>query len=195
MRQPSFASSLFGCDDASSLTTLSGNRFIRKLPDDRALSYLHKLYAPLDTIKLDRLRSALASKLPADFEAFLLWSNGASLFDNQLYLFGLVEDFSRDIAPERQQPLSIIDKNSGSGREGWTRIGSVVGWSIRYDIEVHETGACALTTEEGEYAAQTFEQCVGRIIDRLGSCFSCDGVNDRTYAEVEVAVASLVLPN
>ncbi|MEG3123916.1 SMI1/KNR4 family protein [Sphingomonas sp. GB1N7] len=199
MQQPAFAKSLFRCDDATSLKIDGGNRFIRKLPDDRPLGYLHKFHAPLDNSGLGRVREGFGRPLPMQFEDFLQWSNGASLFDNQIYIFGFVEDFSRSLEPEKQQPISIIDKNrifsslhSDCWRDGWMLIGSAVGWSSNYDLELHEDGACALVLENSVRVVASFEQCITLIIDRISGCFSCDGILDGSYTEVEAALASLL---
>jgi hypothetical protein len=198
MQEPSFAESLLECDDPSSLKSTAGNRFIRKLPDNRSLGYLHKLYTPLDCAGCQQLRDALGRDLSPEFESFLRWSNGANLFDDQIYLFGLVGTFSRDTALENQQPISIVDRNSihsavtsARWHDGWIQIGSVVGWSSTYGIELHKGGACALTSEDGVYATPSFERCVTVIIDRISACFSCDGVIDSSYAEIEAALRSL----
>ncbi|MEO7690063.1 MAG: SMI1/KNR4 family protein [Sphingomonas sp.] len=199
MDEPLFASSLFRCDDASSLNLTSGNRLIRKLPDDRSLGYLHKLYAPLDDTVLERMSDAIGRRLPEEFQSFLKWSNGASLFDNQLYIFGSVARLSRNVDPEKSQPISIEDTNrafsmtqSGRWHEGWTHIGSVVGWDSRYGIELHDDGTCAVVSEAGALSVPSFGQCITAIIDRINPCFSCDGIIDGSYAEIEMALSSLI---
>jgi hypothetical protein len=199
VQEPSFARSLFECDDASSLNLAGGNRLIRKLPDDRSASYLHRLYAPLDDADLARMGDAMGRRLPEAFMSFLRWSNGASLFDNQLYVFGSVERLSRDGDPKKQQPISIEDNNrifsatnGDRWHDGWTRIGSVVGWDSRYGIELHDDGTCAVVSEAGLLSAPSFGHCMTAIIERIGPCFSCDGIIDDSYAEIEAALSSLV---
>ena len=199
MAEPSFARSLFNCDDASSLKLANGNRFIRKLPDDRSLGYLHKLYAPLDDSKLERMSDAIGCRLPEEFQSFLQWSNGASLFDNQLNVFGSVALLSRSIDPERQQPISIENSNRtfsmverGRWLEGWTKIGSVVGWDSNYGIELHRDGRCNVVSESGDLTTPSLSRCLTTIIDRISPCFSCTGIIDRSKAEIEAALSSLI---
>lgn len=202
MNQPSFADSLLICDDESSLKMRGGNRFIKKLPDDRSLGYLHKLHGPLSNVEIERICDGIGRRLPAQMESFLCWSNGASLFDNQIYLFGLAESVSRSLAPETQKPISIVDKNRifSAARhrrwnDGWIHVGSIVGWDANYEIELHESGACAVTFREATYSSASFEQCVESIIDRISICYSCDGIIDHSFGEVDAAVASLFRPN
>jgi hypothetical protein len=192
---------LFECDDASSVKLPSGNRFIRKLPDDRALAYLHKLFAPLDDAELQRMSEALGRQLPGEFQSFLRWSNGAALFDNAVYIFGSVERLSRNVDPDKQQPVAIDDRNRvfsvtkrDRWHQGWTEIGSVVGWDSSYGIELRADGTCALTSEAGALIAPSFGQCMTTIIDRIGPCFSCNGIVDSSYAEIEAALFSLIRP-
>lgn len=145
------------------------------------------------------MSDAIGRRLPKEFQSFLQWSNGASLFDNQLYVFGSVERLSRNIDPEKQQPISIEDSNrvfsvakSDRWHKGWTMIGSVVGWDSSYGIELHRDGMCTVMSEAGGLTAPSLGQCLTTIIDRISPCFSCDGILDRSYAEIEAALSSLI---
>lgn len=199
MRQPAFASSLFDCDDATSLRLATGARFIRKLPDGRELGYLHKLYPPIGGTDLEALQVAFGGRLPADYRAFLSWANGASLFDNGIYLLGFVENVTRSTEMGDQAAVSIAWQNelfSATNPErwegGWTRVGSAVGWDSRYDLQIHRDGACAFVGPRGAHVAPSFDACLARLIGRVGTCYSCDGVIDPSYGEVEAALASLI---
>ena len=199
MHAPSFSGPLFRCDDDSTLLLRNGGRFIRKLPDDRSLGYLHKLYYPLDAAALERLRSELGDRLPDQHEAFLRWANGASLFDGCVSLFGLVEKFTRSVEPEAQNPICIASANRRFSRmvperweAGWTVIGTAVGWDTRYELQVHKSGSCALLGEELAYVASCFDECLETIVGRIDPCFSFDGLVDGDYAEIEAALGSLM---
>ena len=118
----------------TSLSLAGGNRFIRKLPDKRALGYLHKLHTPLSEEGLRKLSKVYDHRLPSEYENFLRWSNGASLFDNNVYLYGLVDTLDRSLSPDAQQPISIEMANVGFRADnqdrwsvGWMTIGSIVG--------------------------------------------------------------------
>ena len=198
---PEFASALFDCDDSTSLRLSTGARFVRKLPDDRSLGYLHKLHAPITARNLETLQSVLGQRLPAQYRDFLSWANGGTLFDNTIYLHGFVETFTRSIEPERQDPICILSENralsdSASFRreEGWIRIGSAVGWDSKFALQLHVDGRCAIAGAAGVHVAGTFDACLNLLIGRVGGCFSCDGIIDETCAEVEAALSSLVRP-
>jgi hypothetical protein len=147
------------------------------------------------------LETATGRAFPHHWRDFLRWSNGASLFDNRVYLFGRVAGVSRSIDPDQQQPISLVSTNDvlkamhqRRWADGWMLIGSVTGWDANYDIALHIDGSCALTSEQGHFAAETFDGCLSTIIDRIGVCFSCDGIIDESYAELEAALISLVRP-
>ncbi len=170
MARPSFANLLFECDDSSSLTVENGSRFIRKLPGDRSLGYLHTLYAPL----VERPRVELFERLPASYLGWLEWANGAALFDNCISLFGYVEVLTRHHAPEAVTSISIADQNSlfalmqpDLWAEGWTKIGSLVGWNSSYIIRLNHDGRCAVASEAAAYTAPNLDQCLETILARL----------------------------
>ena len=199
---PPFACALMRCDDSTSVTLPNGSRFIRKLPDERPLGYLHKLFAPLSPAGLMSLSTMLGRRLPAQFEAFLGWSNGATLFDNSFCIFGFQEGLavSRSIELEAQTAINIAWENEiyacvhpQQWNEGWIRIGSVTGWDSTFHIDGHESGECAISGEAGgRRTFPTFNSCIERIVMRLSPCFSCDGLVDPRSAEREAALRSLV---
>jgi hypothetical protein len=197
MKQPSFTTSLFDCDDSSSLTLRTGSRFVRKLPDEGSLGYLHKFYAPLP----DGAGAALLRRLPHDYMAFLEWANGAALFDNCIALFGYVETIARDTAPEGATAISLSNENEVFAlverqrwEQGWTKIGSLVGWDSTYTLQINGGGRCAVVAEEIACTTSSFNECLTTIVERVAPCFSCEGIIDGSYAELEAALASLVRP-
>jgi hypothetical protein len=199
MVQPRFADALFRCDDSSSLRLPTGAQFIRKLPDDRPLGYLHKLYAPITSDGVGKLQSGFGRNLPKQYATFLAWANGAALFDNSVALFGDVENVTRSVEPAEVTAISIQWENelysvteSERWQQGWIKIGGIVGWDSRYSLELHESGPCAVRGGAGEHCDRSFEECMARVIARLDPCFTCDGLVDETCAELEGALASLV---
>ncbi|MFZ5704524.1 MAG: SMI1/KNR4 family protein [Pseudomonadota bacterium] len=194
MTQPDFLACLFDCDDGSSLTTSNGSRFIRKLPDERLLGYLHKFYAPFR----GATEAALIQRLPPVYVDFLRWANGASLFDNCISLFGYVEQITRETAPDAVTAISLNNDNdlfalmeARRWEDGWTKIGSVVGWNSSYTLELHREGRCAVIGGETSYTAVTFDECIHAVITRVSPCFTCEGIIDSSYGELEAALASL----
>ena len=194
MTRPDFATSLFDCDDGSSLTTSNGSRFIRKLPDERSLGYLHKFYAPLR----DPPGVALLQRLAPAYLDFLRWANGAALFDNCIALFGYLETITRQTAPEAATAISMNSENEifaalepQRWEGGWTKIGSLVGWDSTYTLQLHREGQCAVVGEQLSYTASTFDECIQAVITRVSPCFTCEGITDTSYAELEGALASL----
>jgi hypothetical protein len=195
MSSPNFTGRLFECDDGSSLTLRTGSRFIRKLPDERSLGYLHRLYAPLH----EGTCAPLLRRLPSEYLDFLKWANGAALFDNCLALYGYVETVTRDPTPEAVTAISITWKNEIFAAmeqrrwdEGWTAIGSLVGWDVTYTLQLHQDGSCVVAKDTHVSPASPFDRCLETIISRVAPCFTCAGIIDDSYAELEAALASLV---
>ena len=194
MTQPDFVTRLLDCDDDSSLTTSNGSRFIRKLPGQRSLGYLHKFYAPLRKPP----EAGLLQRLAPAYIDFLRWANGAALFDNCIALFGYVETITRRTAPEAVTAISMNSDNDVFAlleperwERGWTKIGSVVGWDSSYTLELHREGRCAVVGGEFSYTAPTFDECINAVVTKVSPCYTCEGIIDTDYAELEEALASL----
>lgn len=128
-------------------------------------------------------------------------SNGATLFDKAIYLFGYVERVTRSLALEDQAPISLTDKNKvfaacypDRWREGWMHFGSLVGWSTTVSLQVHSEGECALVWNDGTDVNFTnFPAMLMRLIETLGPCFTCLGVRDQTYRELEATLDGLLV--
>jgi hypothetical protein len=145
-----------------------------------------------------KLQSALGRRLPDAYRSFLLWANGGSLFDHAIYLYGYGESLTRSLDLRDAAAISIGWKNElfslaepERWENGWTRIGAAVGWDSTYHVELHEDGSCAIAGPAGVHVIRCFDDCLQLLISRVGSCFSCDGVIDKSYAGVEAALASL----
>ncbi|SEI80064.1 hypothetical protein SAMN05518849_101961 [Sphingobium sp. AP50] len=201
MNEPTFAHRLLQYDDATSLALTNGARFIRKLPDDRSLGYLHKLFPAVTDRQLDELEEALVRPIPVAYRAFLLWSDGACFFDNSIYLYGFAENQARSLEPVDQTAISIRQENqlfsvaeSERWSAGWMKVGNTVAWSSKVDLLLHEDGACAIIGVTGSHVAGSFDEAIHLLLDRIGPCFSGDGLIDRDYANLEAGLASLVRP-
>jgi hypothetical protein len=198
MKPPKFTIGLFDCDDDSSLRLPSGSRFVRKLPDNRSLGYLHRFYSPLSA----ETDATLFRRLPDEYINFLQYANGAALFDNTVALYGHVETVTRSTEPETATAISISNENEVFSiveperwDQGWTKIGGLVGWDSSYAIQLNADGRCAIVINSLVVAALSFGECLEKIVKRLAPCFTCAGVADQSYVELEAALASLVYPN
>ena len=134
---------------------------------------------------------------------FLDWSDGATLFDATVAIYGFVEYPSRSLDLQDQTALSLSFENEifaavSPERWGavWMRIGSLVGWSTRLVLEAHESGQCAISCENGPSKEhRDFLQMLETVVGRVGSCFTCSGVIDVSYRELEAALVSLIQVN
>jgi hypothetical protein len=132
---------------------------------------------------------------------FLRWANGAALFDNCIALSGFVETITRDPEPEAATVISIDSENEVFAlverrrwEDGWTIIGGLVGWDSSYTLQLHSDGRCAVVGGAADYTASSFGECLETIIAHVGPCFTCEGIVDRSYAELEAALASFARP-
>ena len=139
---------LLACDDDSSQKLASGSRFIRHLPDQGSLAFLHRLYAPAADETRHRIGIALGRSPPTQVADFLAWSNGARLFDCALAIYGYSENLFRSLDLQDETAISLLWENKTftamaprRWEAGWMRIGSVVGWSTRLALEAQNLSA------------------------------------------------------
>lgn len=192
--------SISDCEDASSLALPNGARFIRNLPHQGPLVFLHYLYPPLAREARARCELALGRELPKGVGGFLRETNGATLFDKAIYLFGFVERFTRSLAPEDQTAISLIEKNElfaachqARWQSGWISVGSLVGWNTSLSLQAHSSGTCAVVCDDGrEVEFESFARMVGHLVGRVSPCFTCSGVRDTSYRELEATLDGLL---
>jgi len=189
------------CDDASSRVLPSGARFIKNLADQGPLAFFHCLYAPLVRSERERCEVTLGRSLPLELAQFMERSNGATLFDKTIWLFGYVERITRSLALEDQAPISLTDQNElfaashpDRWRKGWMHFGSLVGWSTSLSLQAHSTGECAIVGDDGKHVNFTsIPAMLTRLMERIGPCFTCSGVRDQTYRELEATLNGLLV--
>ena len=147
---------LLRCDDEFSRSLPDGARFVRRLPQQGTLAFLDCLYAPASADTQKHAATQLGRDLPAQVIKFLGWSNGATLFDNAVAIYGYVEHLSRSVELEARSAISLTGENEAFAaaqparwNAGWMRIDSLVGWSTRLSLQVHESGGCSVNAVNG----------------------------------------------
>jgi hypothetical protein len=116
------------------------------------LKYMHKLFSPLADAE-ERLRGALGWPPPPAYSCFFSFSDGAILFDNTVFIYGLNSSISRDLRPENVRPISLKRelenwRAHSSSKKNWALVGSVAGYSSRYSIEICVDGRTRINTQE-----------------------------------------------
>jgi len=200
MNTPKLLQTLERCEDDTSIVLPNGARFVRKLPGDAPLAFLHTLYPPLKNCDIAIQEAALGRRLPEDFASFLTFADGAALFAGVVSLSGFSENAGRSTRLEDQRAISILWENEmfaasspGRWKSGWIRIGAVSGWDSQFSIELHVGGVCAILDDSGREASfVSFSACLDRIIDSVQPYFSCDGLIDQSYATLETSLGSLI---
>lgn len=185
------------CDDASSRTLPSGARFVRNLPDEGPLAYLHSVYPPLGTDALAHCEAALGRPLPNGLRYWLSKANGATLFDKTIYLFGFTERMHRSLSLEDQTAISLTSENEmfalcnrSLWDTGWIKVGSLSGWTTTLELQMHSTGRCALAGDaERRVEFVSFDEMMTVIVQRVSPCFSCVGVTDKSYVALEATLS------
>jgi hypothetical protein len=191
---------LLACDDASSRVLTNGSRFIRNLPERGPLAYLHYLYGTAGAGVEERIQQGLGRILPIEVRTFLRHTNGATMFDKSIYIYGFVETPSRSTRLQDQTAVSLLLENETFKRtspdrwaSGWTKVGALTGWDTVLSLEAHASGRCAiLSRDKGAVEHSSFAEMLTRIVERVGVCFECAGALDSTYGELEAALASLL---
>jgi hypothetical protein len=121
---------LLACDDPSSPLLSNGDRFIRHLPDQGPLAFLHCLYAPAAPEVPRRVQTAMGRDVPNDVRDFLQRANGAAMFDKTIHIYGYVESLSRSTKLHNQTAISLLFENQTFARAapnrwtaGWVKVG------------------------------------------------------------------------
>lgn len=189
------------CDDKSSRILASGARYVRNLDVEKPLAFLHCFFAPLTLPERERYEMALGCELPLEVTQFLERANGVKLFDKTINIFGYVERITRSLALEHQAPISLVSYNEEFAacypdrwHNGWRQVGAVTGKSTRLLLQAHSTGKCAVVWEDQrsvEFAS--FHTMLAMLVDRIGTCFTCQGLRDPTYNELEATLEGLLV--
>jgi hypothetical protein len=172
------------CDDETSRSLGDGARFIRHLPSQGTLAFLHYLPAPADEEVMLRIEAALGRVIPLEFRQFLKRSNGPDLFDKALSFNGAEERLSRSLRIEDQIAVSLLFQNKtfsvarrARWNDGWMRIGAVSGWSTQHELQANASGRFAIVSQEGK--SIEFE-CLGEMLGLLVGIISplvpCSGL-------------------
>lgn len=88
----------------------NGVRLICPTPHVAPEAWLHVLYPPLASEKIEGLEKKLGISLPQDFKDFLLRANGLEMFSYRISVFGVRKNMART-GDEAWQPFDLVDHN------------------------------------------------------------------------------------
>lgn len=102
-----------------------GARSIGHVPFRGSEAYLHSIFSPLDSKKIDRIEEYFRHPLPAQYKEFLAVTNGINIF-GQLSLYGLRTDYNRENS-KILQPYNIqtpnVDERTADAKDSFIFIG------------------------------------------------------------------------
>lgn len=133
------------------VTITDGAILIGKLPGG-CLRYLHKLFVPTDDIII-RIENILGFVVPKSYAQLFLLSDGATLFDNTLFLYGISAASTREVSIENARPVSLMDQVEIQRRANpdldWIEVGSIAAATKNFSIQINRSGSAALNNLDG----------------------------------------------
>jgi hypothetical protein len=120
---------------------------IGKLPGG-TLRYLHKLFIPRSNVII-QVEDILGFPIPTSYAEFLLFSDGATLFDNTLFIYGTSEAETREISVQNMRPLGLREQNKETRNSSWSEVGSLAGATKNYSIRLNRHGSISLVSPDG----------------------------------------------
>jgi hypothetical protein len=171
------------CDPSFEVLRAKDAILIQKLQGG-PLQFLHKLFVSGEDIA-SIVEGILGFPIPLSYANFFSLSNGATLFDNSLFVFGIDGAESREISIDDIRPLSLkehvdIQRQIDPGRQ-WVEVGSVAAATKTYAIQIKPDGVTAVCDPEGprrEYPA--FLPLVTTLVQILAQHSGPQGLIDPT---------------
>ena len=133
------------------VTYAKGSTLIGKLPGG-PLRYLHKLFSPKENAAYE-LEKALGFPPPLSYEKFFSLSDGATLFDNTLFLYGIEGTVSREVSIDNVRPISLIEeveiRRITNPDLEWIEVGGLSAATKSYSILLNQDGVTVLRSPDG----------------------------------------------
>ncbi|MDY0960326.1 hypothetical protein SOM26_16665 [Sphingomonas sp. CFBP8993] len=126
-------------------------------------------------------------------------ANGATLYDKTIFLFGFAENITRSLDLEKQTAISIVWQNEVFASsypkrwsDGWTHIGALTGYSTSLSLQAHLDGPCEVVWDNGlSVGFASFDSMLTTLVALVAPCFTCTGIRDQTYKELESTLDQL----
>lgn len=168
-----------------------GAVLIGKLPGG-PLRYLHSLFPPFDGI-VDEIQNILSFPVPESYAKFFSLSDGATLFDNTLFVYGARGATTRDISVDNIRPISLAEQvalcNEISPGRDWIEVGSLAAATKNYILEIDQTGITALRSPNGERQEYpTFLQMIVTLVRILQNHCGPQGLLDSTAETLQTEI-------
>ena len=179
--------------DCSKTIECNGRTFINKIGIED-LSFLHKLFPRCTDEEIELLSKNYRVILPKEYAYFLMWSNGAILFDGTMFIKGIGCEVSRSFLIEDQNAVSLISdlELSRIGDGGWITLGLVSAKSRTFEIRSNSNGITRFGQKDCSFMEfPTFFSCLELVITILDNLTDRDGLRDPSAQELENEMLSL----
>jgi hypothetical protein len=137
---------------AVDVTEAKGSILIAKLPGG-PLKFLHKLFVPHAGAEKE-VERIMGFPPPPSYAAFLTFSDGAILFDNTLFLYGVCGIKNHSVSIENIRPISLEEQVNFQRMTipalDWIEIGSLAAATETYSLQINSLGCTSLCNKEGE---------------------------------------------
>jgi hypothetical protein len=157
-----------------------GTILIGRAPHIAPFAWLHTLYPPLTEDEIANLEHQLGMTIPQPYCEFLKISNGLTVFNNTLALYGLRKRYGRSIG-DAWQPLSILTRNVNERPTNASTCMFFIGFykkdgSLLYlDSNSGSVYLCDRYDASPRFSWSSFEQMILSEIKRLIKLFDREG--------------------
>lgn len=183
-------------DPSFEVSRVDDTVLVQKLPGG-PLSFLHKLFVSReDTVT--SVEEVLGFRIPQSYANFFGLSNGAILFDNTFFLFGIGSAESREVSLNNIRPLSLSQQvdvqRQINPASRWTDIGNIAAATKTFIIRIDTLGITALADREGnrrEYP--TFLSLVAVLVEILAQHSGPQGLIDPTAEALQHELDNFII--
>ncbi|HTJ52947.1 MAG TPA: SMI1/KNR4 family protein, partial [Cyclobacteriaceae bacterium] len=161
-------------------TLKDGTILIGKAPHIAPMAWLHKIYPGLSTAEIGTLEKELGAKIPVVFKDFLQITNGLSVFNTTLCIYGLRKNYIRTIEnvwqPFDIKTPNLYERPKGS-KENCFFIGSYFwdGSKLYIDTIDNKVYRCSNNSSKPINMWNSFPDMLKVEIKRLCKLFDKDG--------------------
>jgi hypothetical protein len=183
----------------SVLKASNGSDLIGPQPWRGSLAYLHILYPAIGGDEIEALEQLYGRPFPEDIKSLYKLTNGLSLFETSLNIYGHVANFTRD--PGTWNPFSPeISVQTFSSiypdwdRQGYLPIGSLVLYSIRmYLLHDRDGGVAVIDEDSGQLSRRyvSLARAIQSLFAELAPFWNEDGHRKEPQKGLDILGAAM----
>jgi hypothetical protein len=146
---------------------------------------------------LSDVAKTLRFSVPISYAEFFLFSDGATLFDNTLFLYGVDSASARETTVENIKPISLLERveiqrNIDPSLE-WIEVGSLAAATKNFSIQINRLGSALLSDPDGgkrEYPR--FMPMLSALVLILNNSSNAHGLIDESGENLQVDVENYI---